>query len=349
MDLYTKNRIDSLSIDIQELQNNPDKSYHFLLDNSLHIEYQYKDVLEAFYRKVMLDPFRMGDYNICPEYGDVTKNYRFRFMIVKDREEYILLIFKVVDPRTASIANYFTLGYEPISLDGGSALPTLRVLQQYESIKSVVVISEEKGSFNNNYFNMLKDFKEMDKSTWRSKNGVNKLAKIIGFSCDENLSGIYDGVETITAVWNKVKHEKVPVKYDTRLLDMAMRGDNIKVFTFWYNGIMVAFSLGIEMLNKFISLETTRTINIAGDEFLTKYLHESDPSVVKLIRKHLGAFVQYSMSKYCLEHGRYEAVYYYGDGGDKGLREFKRVFYKNIIFYTRVPMADYIKLQEGKS
>lgn len=348
MDLYTKYTIDSMSVDIKTLENNPDKSYRFLLDNSFHIEYQYKDVLEAFYRQAMMDPFKMGDYNICPEYGDVTKNYRFRFMIVRDGEEHILLIFKVVDPRTASIPNYFTLGYEPISLEGGSVLPTMKALQSYESIKSVVVISEEKGSFNNNYFNMLKDFKEMDKSTWRSKNGVNKLSKLITFSCDDSLPGIYEGVETITAIWNKVKHEKVPVKYDTRLLDMAMKGDNIKVFTFWYKDIMVAFSLGIIMLDKFISLETTRTVNIAGDEFLTEYLRESDPEIVKLIRKRLGAFVQYTMSKHCLQDNSYEAVYYYGDGNEKGLREFKRVFYKNIIFYTRVPMADYIKSLEEK-
>jgi uncharacterized membrane protein len=294
----------------------------------------------------MLDPFKMGDYNICPEYGEVTKNYRFRFMIVKDNQEYILLIFKVVDPRTASIANYFTLGYEPISLEGGSIIYTMKVLQQYESIKSVVVISEEKGSFNNNYFNMLKDFQEMDKSTWRSKNGVNKLSKLITFSCDESLPGIQEGVEIITQVWNQVKHEKVPVKYDTRLLDMAMKGDNIKVFTFWYKDVMVAFSLGIIMLDKFISLETTRTINIAGQEFLSEYLNESDQDIVKLITKRLGAFVQYTMSKYCLRDNPYEAVYYYGDGGDKGLREFKRVFYKNIIYYTRVPMSDYIKSLE---
>ena len=335
-------QIDSLSISLDAFVSNSDKSYKYLFDNSIHIQLDVKDVLEAFYKKAMWDyPEKMGDYNICPEYGEASRNYRFRFIVLKTDDDYVLVTFKIVDPRTVTIKNYFTVSYPPISYNGKSTEKVYDALKMYPDIKSIVGFSTEDDFSNNNYYNMLKDFKEMDKSSWRSKRGVNRLRDLIEFDVEsENIPNIEWHIEKLTNEWNKIKGKTSSVKSDLNLVGLARRGDSVKVFSFWYKGVMVGFSIGIVIIDKYIGLITTKTVSIGDDAYLAEYLGESDMDLVKYMRKHIGSYVQYALHKYCLADNNFEAVYYYGDTRSKTLRIFKKDYFKNIIYYKRVPVRD---------
>jgi hypothetical protein len=317
---------------------------------SIHIDMKVKDVLEAFFYKVMQSPDKMGDYNICPEYGESSGNYRFRFVIIKVDGDYVLATFKILDPRTSKIPNYFIISYPLISYNGNSdnEVKVLEAFKLYSScVKAVISFSNEGDFYNNNFYNMLKDFKEMDKSAWRSKKGINKLSKLIDFKTgSEDIVGFEEAMVSLSTEWARIKKKKFSHKSDVNLIHMARKSDNIKVFSFWYKGILVGFSIGVIMLEKYICLVTTKTISIGDYEYLSKYLGEEDESIVKSMNKHLGSYVQYEIHKWCLAENGLEAVYYYGDVRSKSLREFKTDYYKNIIYYQRVPLIEGEVLQD---
>lgn len=334
--------IDSLSIPLVDFSKNSDKTYKYLFNNSIHIEMAYKDVLSEFYSKVMENnPECMGDYNILPEYGEASKNYRFRFMIFKVEDDYVLVLYKIVDPRTASIKNYFTVSYPPISLNGKSTDEVVNVLKQYPDIKYIVSFSTEDDFTNNNYYNMIENFREMDKSGWRSKRGVNRLRDIIRFDTrSEDIPMIEEYVTDVTREWNKLKGKTASVRSDLNLIKMARKTDSVRVYSFWYKDKIVGFSIGIDIIGKYLGLITTKTVSVGDDEYLANYLGEDDMDLVRYMRKHIGSYVQYAMHKEILQEMGYKAVYYYGDTRSKTLRIFKMDYFKNRIFYKRVPTRE---------
>ena len=326
-----------MSITLEDLVSNKNKSYRFLMDNSYHIETQYKDILYHFLGKVIEGhPSCMGDYTICPEWGEASEDFRMRFIIVKSDRDYSLVILKVVTPFTE---NYFRIDYPIISLyNENTSSKVLDVLKMYKDIHFYSVISEKRDGRRYNYYNTLEDFKsKMDKSKWKSKKGINKLSKIIDvqYKYDyASLSDIEGKIPNLIKEWNKARPFELSARHDMNLLDMYKRTDDIEVFTFWYKNVLVAYSIGVRMFS-YIVLLSTKTIAVCGEEKIKIILGNDgiDESTIRNIKKHLGAYTQYYLHKILLEDLKYNALFYYGDSGLKKLHSFKEEYYRNRIDY----------------
>lgn len=338
-----------ISIPITDIEDNTDKSYRWLLDNTQRINLENRDILEEFYHKGISKPELMYDYNCSCIWGEASGNYRFRFIIVSIGDDYVLVPFKVVDPMGKKNKNYFTISYPPISYDecDNSVSEVLNAFKSYEDIKYVVEFSSESGDyFSDNYYNFKEDFDSINKSSWRSKNGINKLSNIISISTnDEYLPGIEDEIKELIGYWNKAKGDKITGKPDIGLIRIARKNENVIPITFRYNGKLVAYTICSVGVGKYLFCDVTKSLSICSKDFLKSYLN-ADDATIKLIDKHLGHFVNFISNKYAFDNN-YEALYYYGSGTsqvngkmtitDKGLHEFKNSYFKHKIYYRRVP------------
>jgi hypothetical protein len=173
--------IDSMSIALERLSNNENKSYRWLFENSTHIDMKVYDILNDFFVRNEVAPDNMCLCNLDCVYGEASRNYRFRFIIVGVNDDYVLVPFKIVDPRSAKIENYFTISYHPLSYNKNteSIKEVLKVLSSYECIHSIDIPSDEKGSIRNNYYNLPENYRDICRSKWKSKHGINKLSNII--------------------------------------------------------------------------------------------------------------------------------------------------------------------------
>ena len=332
-----------MSITIDDLRNNRDKSYKFLLNNSYHIETQYKDVLFYFLGKeIEENPSNMGDYTICPEWGDASSDFRMRFIIVKSDNDYSLVVLKVVTPFTE---NYLRIDYPIVSIyHNETSSKVLRVLKMYKGIHFYSVISENKDGRRYNYYNTLEDFEsKMNKSKWKSKKGINKLSKIIDVvSCDDisidKARGMFD---FLFDFWNKSKGESVSSKTERRLLDITYRIRGGKALTFWYKEILVGIIIASPIYDRFITVYTQKSVGIATIDFLSEYLKSYD--VAADIQRYLGSYIQYYIHKHFLVDLGYEALFYTGDLNSKNLKRFKEIYYNNAVCYKRLALKEYVE------
>ena len=338
-------QIDSLSISLDAFINNPDKSYKYLFDNSIHIDMESVDIFNAFFSRI-ITPDKMCISSVDCVYGEASRNYRFRYIILKVGEDYVLVPFKIVDPRTSTIKNYFSISYPPISynMDMGSIKAAVRALKMYPDIKSIEVFCDEKENNRNNYYNTLDDFKEMDRAKWKSKRGINKLNKIITVNYhSELLPDIQERLLSMFDMWCTFKGKKISNKTDIGMLNLAMKLENSCVITFWYKDKFLGITIGLPIFKDYITIYTQKSLGISNEEFLRDYLEENDTEIVSDIRKYLGSFVQYHINRYCLEKKRFKALYYTGDQGDANLRNFKKIYYKNAVYFKRIPIEDYMR------
>lgn len=339
-----KYQIDSLSIELSEFINNEDKSYRYLFDNSYHIDMKFFDVLNEFMCKRITDPSKMIISHSDCVYGEASRNYRFRFIILKSNDDYVLVTFKIVDPRTASIKNYFSITNLPISYEGKDVKEVMEALRLYECIKSIEIPCNADEYDRNNYYNIIDDFSEMKRAKWRSKRGINKLSSLIDVNYhSENLPDIRDLRASMFDMWCKFKGKKVTDKTDKGMLELALKMEKACIITFWYNRKLLGITIGTPTYGNYITIYTQKSLGISNNEFLSEYLEEDNMEIVRDINKYLGSYVQYCINRYCFEDMGFKAVFYTGDQKDENLRRFKRIYYKNTVNYKRVPLEDYFK------
>jgi hypothetical protein len=111
--------------------------------------------------------------------------------------------------------------------------------------------------------------------------------------------------------------------------------------TFTYKGKLLGITIGTPIYDNYVVVYTQKSLGVAPIEFLIEYLGE-DSENVRDIQKYLGSYVQYVIHQVCFDVYHYKALFYTGDQGDKRLRDFKRKYYKNVIYYKRIPLGDYI-------
>lgn len=342
---YLKNLIDSVSILQSDLLSMSDKSYKAIYPLTHHIDMESKEILSPFYQASMKAPGEMGDYNISPEYTTVLSNYRYRYLIVKNRDTYVLFTLKVVDP--PSVQRYFVLTYMPMSLSGVKT-SYLEVVKMIPCIKMAEIITEPPYT-RNTYYNILTEFQVMDKSKWRSSHGINKLNKMLRVcTCAEKEPFVEQEYDQIFEVWCEQSGKIVKgdadwryyIKSDHKALKIASASETGFVMSFWYQDILVGMTIGIPyLLDDCIIIPTQRSIGVGSVEFIQSYLGV-DESVAQDIKKYIGSFVQYHIHKLCFEDRKTRVLFYGGDMDDKNMKYFKELYYKNSINYRRVPISN---------
>lgn len=328
--------IESESVDLEILRESKDKSWKFFMGKSHKVVLNSKEIIEFFMRgEIERDINNMYRYYNCAEWGEAAGGWRSRYMIVRVMEEYIFIPFRIISPMGRE--SYIILTYTPISnvADSRSVRDVIDVLRGYTCIRGVLSRNEKDESYDeNNYYNLPERFLEMDKSSWRSKKGVNQLRDLIRVEYrSEEIFGVESYVKRLGEQWNKFKSTKVSGKVDLRLIEIAKRSDGVRVISFWYKDVMVGVVIGVVSFGNIISIEVAKTLSICSVEFLRDGLGIEEKDINK-IQKLLGSFVQYHINKYAFDSGM-RAVFYDGDMKNESLREFKTLYYKNEVKWVR--------------
>ena len=343
---YLKNLLDSVSISKNELLAMPDKSYKAIYPLTSHIDMDSKEILTPFYQASMEMPGFMGDYNVSPEYVTILSNYRYRYFIIKDRDTYILITLKIVDP--PSVQRYFVLTYMPMSLSGVKK-HYIELIKLIPCIKMAEIITEPPYT-RNTYYNLLEDFQRMSRSKWRSSHGINKLSNLISVcQCAEKEPFVVDEYDKIFEIWCQQSGKitkgdadwRYYIKSDHKALDIASKSETGFVMSFWYQDTIVGMTIGIPYLtDECIIIPTQRSIGVGTVAFIQEYLGV-DEQTAQDIKKYLGSFIQYHIHRMCFDYYKdIKALFYGGDMDDKNMKYFKELHYKHSINYRRVPIQE---------
>lgn len=341
--------IDELSISLEDKSN--DFSFKWLFDNTLRISMEYWSVIEDLYDRYIDLPEKMYRYVLSPEWGEASKNFRMRFLIVKIESDYTFVPFKIVDP--IGHDRYFSISMEPISYGGidENVKKVLEYLSKFDCIKYIAIPElEQKDEVDNNYYNLREDFSKMNKSNWRSKRGVNKLMKLVEFDNHaELLPGIEDRIKELNAVWDNIKKSKdknfkLSKSTDFNLAKIAKKSESVYIYGFFYKGNLIGYSIASIIIGKYISLLATKQIT-GSYEHLSDFVGE-DTEELKVIHKHLSSYMQYMIQRDILKDSDYIAVYNYGDTKVRGLKDFKNDYYSRRFSYNRYSLEDYMRRLE---
>ena len=343
--------IQEIAVSYSDIENS-DKSYKWLWDNTQRVGISFRNLVEEFYKKYIDSPDKMYRYVINPEWAEASKNMRMRFIVISIKDDYILVPMKMIDP--IGYDRYFSLSMEPISYSGSrdNEIQVVRLLMQFDCVKYIAVPELEPGDeVDNNYYNVADDFKEMDRSKWRSKRGVNKLMSVIDFDNHAELTpGIEDRVLTVNGIWDDIKMSKdkklkLSKKTDQSLAKLSLNNQSLYIYSFSYHGKMIGYSIAVVIVDKYIALLSTK--QITNDyQRLVDYIGE-DTEELQMVHRHLSSFMQYMIHKDAFQERKFEGVYNYGDTKIKGLKDFKLDYYAHRFSYNRYSLEDYLNRREN--
>lgn len=332
---YDLIQLNQIAVDIEEIQENIDKGFSYLYEISIHSDFSSRYIWDIFFKGIRQDKVCLVrcDYN----YGEVSGNYRIRFIVIRDNEDFVITPIKIVDPIGKD--RYISIEYLPMNLsDKEINKDVLEVLKKFSCIKRITYISGERGHTKNNFYNTENDFYEwMNKSKWKSKRGINKVSEIVEVNVlrDSNIKLVSD-YKYIHDIWFKFKNRSMSSSTAFDIDFKALRDINkIKdgvIIDFRYKDKIIGMVLGFTLFNDFVSIMVQRSVGITDIDFLKKYLECSDYEADILI-KYLGSFIQFQIHKILISDLHFKAIYYSGDMGDPKLKYFKNIYYHNVIHY----------------
>ena len=214
-------------------------------------------------------------------------------------------------------------------------------LSLFDFVKDIIVLKGS-GDFSewcNNYYNTLESCSYMFKSKWKSKHCINRLKNIVSVEfLDYNNGAIEEEIIEFSERWENIKDDKSEKKSDRKLLNMMNKSDNIRLMVMRVNEKIVAFNIVFLYLKSYAVVHTAKYLSVGSEDYLMKYLCVSS-DIAKLIRYNLSAFVQFITHEEYLKNKGYKAFYYEGDTHLSWLRNYKKMFFRNIIFYDRIPIS----------
>lgn len=314
-----------------------------------HLLMEHKSLLDKFYINY-LKPDNIPYVDTYPEYSESSNNYRYRFMIFKFDNDYVLVHLKVVDLMNGT--RYFHL-YHPISLNRifDNELVTLKGLGAIEHFRQVVRITAEpqEDYWCDNYYNTLESASFMFRSKYTSKHCIKRLDELMEVKfldrCD---NALIQEVEDFSKVWETLRSGlRLNIKSDRKLMECMNDYKDIQMFTCRLNGKLIAFSIFFICLDKYLIVHTAEYLSIGGIEFLQNYCNCSFDEA-KMVMYNLSNYIQYKSQYEYLVNRKYEAYYYEGDTHVAKLKSYKPMFFKNLIYYIKVPIQDYIDALEAK-
>ena len=338
-----ENEIKEMSINAEFLDDK-NMSFKEFLDNTIHLETQYYDVINPFYKRAWISPDKLTYLDTFPEYGESSGNYRYRFLIININNDFVFINMKVIDPRNGA-DRYFHI-YRPISYNGSidNELEVLSKLSEFSFIKDMVILSSN-GDFSewcNNYYNTKESCEYMFKSKWKSKHCINKIDNIVSREFIDYDNGILtDEIMEFSERWESIRKDKSEKKSDKKLISMMNKSNSIRMLVIRVKGKIVAFNIAFIYLSKYVVIHTAKYLSVGSEEYLMDYL-DIDFDTAKLLRYNLSAYMQYITHKEYLVDKHYDAFYYEGDTHLSWLRKYKQMFFRNIIFYKKIPISEYL-------
>lgn len=290
------------------------------------------------------------NYDTVPEIVESCREYRNRFILLKNDGDYILCLFKVVDPLGGD-KRYVSL-YRPISLrrNTDSELEVIRKFGEVRCVKGVICISEQYDSsyYSDNYFNTLESYQQLLKDKGTRFRKVASLENLVTCRkeryCDDLL---LHNIEFLNKKWESVKvGQHCNNRADLRMAKTINSGDGLEVMTYWYQDSIIAYQLLVHTGNRHLTIYACKSISAWPLEEVQEYLSCSK-EIANLVKRNIVRYTDYRLFEDCLVSGEYDAVYDLSDRKLKGMIEAKRSIFNRCIYYTRMPVSEYLEKERG--
>lgn len=320
----------------------------FMDTYTYHILMQHKPIWNKFYQGFLRSD-NMPYVDTYPEYSESSNNYRYRFMIIKIDNDYVFVQIKIVDLMNGT--RYFHI-YHPVSLQHNFTheLLTLKGLSEIEHFRQVVMITSEPQDdyWCNNYYNTPESASFMFRSKYTSKHCIKRLDALLDTTfIDKCNSDLISEVEDFNNLWGTLRSNlRLNVKSDRKLMESMNDYKDIQMMICRFNGKLLAFHIYLSYLDKYIIVHTAENLSIGGLDYIKEYFECSDEEA-KMIMYNLSNYIQYKSQYEYLINRKYEVYSYEGDTHVSKLKNYKPMFFKNLIYYVKVPIQDYIAKLEA--
>lgn len=319
------------SVDVRQ------RNFKFLSDISVKNGIDFEDVTLPFIEAVQTSPDRILHTTVSSEASEALRNYRNRFLLIKDdeSEDFIITFLKILDP-IGKERSFFIVACISLSGDKDLEEGVMQYLKTFSCLSRRTVPGDEKNYFYNNYYNDLESAQFMFRSKWRSAHGVNKYMKCFDFEWDVELGPeVESEIDACNRDWITLGGEKdLDFRMFGRYKLMAKQRDTVKLLTVRFHDKLVAYSIYRVQMGKYIFVQQAKYLSVFSPEYIQEHLGVRLEDAM-MIRKYLGDICQYRLHEYFLKEAGYQAVYYLQDQHLKGLTAYKKKYFKKCLYYTR--------------
>ena len=287
----------------------------------------------------------MYDWYVTPYYGYWASNFRYRYMmIIMPDNDTVWVTINYVSTGFVMFARLFG---RPISANNVKENENKVLEHLFESgaVRNMQELTDEYADdrFVDYYINVPERWEYINRSKWRSKNGINKFSSEI--KLDVNNLLWQEEMFNLDRFWcesrgKDVEHKKLgtgAIKY------MSEFDPRVKYLQFSYRGIYLATVIISTELPEYVriiynkNLEALRgTEGQYTQEHIDKCLFEQGYEYSEIpegIRKYLGPIVYYKMVEYMNEIGIKYAYIGNAYGGKNYLELNKEKYYDKKIFH----------------
>lgn len=341
--LMAAKEAESVSVSIHDLHNG--LSYKEFFGMTVFNNLRYSDMVHEYLNIFQTSPERVVSYESMPEFGDSSGNFRFRFLIVRtDDNDLVFCLFKVVDMgRVRGQESYFRV-WEPISAKGlkRNEEMTLQALAGIDCVKYLVTFGGSAEDYDvNNYYNTRESVKQIFRSSWRSKHGINKLDKFLTFKVfyspeEIEASSLFQQVSFLNQLWERLKKLKSDNKSDLNMLRRLEKG-KIEFCGIFYRDTLIGFSFCVNLGNGYVGIASSKGIGVASPIQIKIVCRCSEDEAV-VLHNVFGRYGAYKVLEYLLQKRDFEAVYYYGDMHVRKMINFKGSVFKKVLYYKFVQL-----------
>lgn len=164
-------------------------------------------------------------------------------------------------------------------------------------------------AFNNNYYMISDDFKDMQRSKWRSSHGINKLSDLITVQVKRYHELTDDDKRNIAELSKTWYSKRTILKNLTAVRDIKMmeysHQDTYLYILYYIGDSLVAHNI-LFMYDKFSYVCVLKTISVFGMEYLEDHF---DSETSKLLHSYLLNFVIYKCAQISFCDFSHETMY----------------------------------------
>ena len=287
----------------------------------------------------------MYDWYCVPYYAYWASNFRYRYMVIMMPDNDT--VFVTINYVSTGFVMFARLFGRPISANEVKANENAVLEYLFESgaVKNMQELTDEYNDdrFVDYYIKVPDRWEYINRSKWRSKNGINKFSGDIKLEVNNLLWA--DEMISLDNAWCESRGKDVEhKKLGAGAINYMFEYDKyVKYLQFSYNGIYLATVIISNEMDNYArtiynkNLEALRgTEGQYTQEHIDKYLSEIDyeyEDIPEGIRKYLGPIVYYKMVEWMNKNGIEYAYIGNAYGGKNYLEVNKEKYYDRKIFH----------------
>lgn len=281
--------------------------------HSKKINLMSRDVIAFFEKQNNLTVERCPQYYCSPYWGEATKNYKWRYMIVGVKERRFLVFLRLVGIMYDQ--QYFSLSYEILSSDGNKDKieDVTKAVCNLPCIKSVETISDKNNEecVHVNYYCDKKNALSMNKNR---RNKYKRSLSLFDYGLrvmlvnNANFEDFEKKAEMLYGTFIK-KRFSFNVNSARNMLKMAIDNPNdCYVYGFYINDVLIGTQMACNDFMNSISVHFAKDITSFDVESISEYVGV-DRVIAQRIKNFFGTYEECFLKEKFLVEKEYDAVF----------------------------------------